>query len=259
MSISKFSLDGQVALVTGGGTGIGRAIALAFAEAGADVMVVSRRLQVVEAVAEEVRKMGRKGLAQSVDIRQIGQLKGLAEKVKTEFGRFDILVNNAGYSGMVVKAFDIDEAEWDRTMDLNLKGIFFLSKAAASIMKEQGGGNILNISSIAGIKRENWTPSPYAISKAGIEMLTKALAQEWARYNIRINCIAPGLIHSEMGDRTYDEPANKILMEQLLKTIAIRRVAQPEEIAGAALYLVSDASSYVTGVTIAVDGGHLIM
>jgi 2-deoxy-D-gluconate 3-dehydrogenase len=203
--------------------------------------------------------MGRKGLAQSVDIRQIGQLKDLAEKVKTEFGRFDILVNNAGYSGMVVKAFDIDEAEWDRTMDLNLKGMFFLSKAAASIMKEQGGGKILNISSVAGIKREDWTPGPYAISKAGVEMLTKALAQEWARYNIRINCIAPGLVHSELGDRTYDKPSNKTLVDQLVKGLAIRRIAQPEEIAGAALYLVSNASSYVTGVTIPVDGGSLVM
>jgi len=241
MSLVNFSLEGKVALITGGSRGIGRAIALTFAENGADVAISGRKLPDLEAVAEEIKATGRKGLALSSHIAKLEESANLVEKVKAEFGRIDILVNNAGtnpYNGPLI---DAEEWAWDVTMNVNLKGAFLLSQLVARVMREQDGGNIINISSGAGI-----TPSPlhiYSVTKAGLIMLTRVMAKEWHQYNIRVNAIAPGMIKTQFSEVLWKG------------TPAEDHIAVPEDVAGAALYLASDTSKYVNGETIAITGG----
>ncbi|MFC2006298.1 glucose 1-dehydrogenase [Chloroflexota bacterium] len=253
MDSSKFSLNGKVALVTGGSRGIGRAIALTFADAGADVVVISRKLPALEAVAEEIRAKGRKGLALASHVAKLEESKGLIERIKAEFGRIDILVNNAATNPYYGPLIDAEEWAWDATMNVNLKGPFLLSQLVARIMKEQGGGSIINITSVAGI-----VPSAlhfYGVTKAGLIMLTKVMAKEWGQYNIRVNVIAPGLVQTQFSEVLWKEPA---VGESARKKTALGRIGTPEDIAGAALFLASDASSYMTGETVVVDGGELV-
>ncbi len=240
MSIVNFSLEGKVALVTGGSRGIGRAIALAFAENGADVVVSSRKLPDLEVVAEEIRNKGRKGMAIASHVAKLEESTNLVEQVKTEFGRIDILVNNAGANPYMGPLIDAEEWAWDVTMNVNLKGPFMLGQLVARVMREQGGGNIINIASGAGIN-----PSMlhiYSVSKAGLIMLTRVMAMEWARHNIRVNAIAPGLIKTRFSEALWKG------------TPAEENIAMPEDIAGAALYLASDASKYVNGEVVAISG-----
>ena len=241
MGVVNFSLENKVALVTGGSRGIGRAIALAFAEAGADVVVSSRKLPDLEQVAEEIRATGRKGLAISSHVAKAEESKNLVEKVKGEFGRIDILVNNAGTNPYMGPLIDAEEWAWDVTMNVNLKGPFMLGQMVARVMKEQGGGNIINIASTAGLN-----PSAlhiYSVSKAALIMLTRVMAIEWGKDNIRVNAIAPGLIKTRFSEALWKG------------TPAEDRAAAPEDIAGAAVYLASDASRIVNGATIVVGGG----
>jgi NAD(P)-dependent dehydrogenase (short-subunit alcohol dehydrogenase family) len=248
-----FTLKGNVALITGASRGIGQAIALEFARAGADVVVASRKLPDLEKVAEEIRKTGRKCLPVAAHMARMEEINNLVGKVKGEFGRIDILVNNAATNPTLASAMDVDERAWDSIMNLNLKGLFFLSQAVARLMKEKGGGKIINISSIAGI-----TPDllpVYSISKAAVIMATKVMAQQWAQYKIRVNAIAPGLTKTRFSEALWNNP--DILKMAMSKT-PLARVADPEEMAGAAIYLASDASSYVTGQVIAIDGGTTI-
>lgn len=248
-----FTLKGNVALITGASRGIGQSIAVEFARAGADVVVVSRKLPDLEKVAEEIRKTGRKCLPVAAHMARMEEINNLVGKVKGEFGRIDILVNNAATNPTMASAMDVDERAWDSIMNLNLKGLFFLSQAVARLMKEKGGGKIINISSIAGI-----TPDllpVYSISKAAVIMATKVMAQQWAQYKIRVNAIAPGLTKTRFSEALWNNP--DILKMAMSKT-PLARVADPEEMAGAAIYLASDASSYVTGQVIAIDGGTTI-
>jgi NAD(P)-dependent dehydrogenase (short-subunit alcohol dehydrogenase family) len=248
-----FTLKGNVALITGASRGIGQAIALEFARAGADVVVASRKLPDLEKVAEEIRKTGRKCLPVAAHMARMEEINNLVGRVKGEFGRIDILVNNAATNPTLASAMDVDERAWDSIMNLNLKGLFFLSQAVARSMKEKGGGKIINISSIAGI-----TPDllpVYSISKAAVIMATKVMAQQWAQYKIRVNAIAPGLTKTRFSEALWSNP--DILKMAMSKT-PLARVADPEEMAGAAIYLASDASSYVTGQVIAIDGGTTI-
>lgn len=241
MGVVNFSLENKVALVTGGSRGIGRAIALAFAEAGADVVVSSRKLPDLEQVAEEIKATGRKGLAISSHVAKAEESKNLVEKVKGEFGRIDILVNNAGTNPYMGPLIDAEEWAWDVTMNVNLKGPFMLGQMVARVMKEQGGGNIINIASTAGLN-----PSAlhiYSVSKAALIMLTRVMAIEWGKDNIRVNAIAPGLIKTRFSEALWKG------------TPAEDRAAAPEDIAGAAVYLASDASRIVNGATIVVGGG----
>jgi NAD(P)-dependent dehydrogenase (short-subunit alcohol dehydrogenase family) len=222
-----FSLKGKVALITGASRGIGQAIAVGYAQAGADVVVAH--------------------------VARMEEVKNLLSKIKEEFGRIDILVNNAGTNPTMASALDVDERAWDSIMNLNLKGLFFLSQAAARVMKEKGGGKIINVASTAGI-----TPDLlpiYSISKAAVIMATKVMAQQWAQYNIRVNAIAPGLTKTRFSEALWNNP--DILKMAMSKT-PMGRVAEPEEMVGAAIYLASDASSYVTGQVIALDGGTTI-
>jgi dehydrogenase/reductase SDR family protein 4 len=241
VGVVNFPLENKVALVTGGSRGIGRAIALAFAEAGADVVVSSRKLPDLEQVAEEIRATGRKGLAISSHVAKAEESKNLVEKVKGEFGRIDILVNNAGTNPYMGPLIDAEEWAWDVTMNVNLKGPFMLGQMVARVMKEQGGGNIINIASTAGLN-----PSAlhiYSVSKAALIMLTRVMAIEWGKDNIRVNAIAPGLIKTRFSEALWKG------------TPAEDRAAAPEDIAGAAVYLASDASRIVNGATIVVGGG----
>ena len=253
MDLAKFSLEGKVALVTGGSRGIGRAIALTFADAGADVAISSRKLPALEEVAEEIRGKSRKSIALACHIAKIEDSRNLVEKVKNEWGRIDILVNNAGTNPYYGPLLDAEEWAWDVTMNVNLKGPFLLSQLVARVMREQGGGSIINIASIAGI-----IPSDlniYSVTKAGLIMLTKVMAKEWGQYRIRVNAIAPGLIKTRLSEELWKEPAKE---EKEAKNKALGYLGLPEDIAGAALYLASDASSYLTGETIVVDGGESV-
>jgi len=251
----NFSLEGQVALITGGSRGIGKAIALGFAKAGADVAVTSRKLPDLEKVAEEVRALGRKSLAIAAHTGKIDEINDLIAKVTEYFGRIDILVNNAGTSPALSPALEAEERLWDTIMNLNLKGLFFISQAVAKVMKEHGGGKIINVASMDGFRPE-LDMGIYAISKAGVIMATKVMAVEWAQYNIRVNCIAPGNVHTRLGDSRFD--AIPGYEEEMLKRTPMGRIADPDEIAGAMIYLASDASSFVTGETLVADGGMLL-
>ncbi len=258
MSSVKISLDGKVALVTGGSRGMGRAIALTFADAGADVVVSSRdrpleNYPTLEEVAREIRAKGRRSLAIASHVAKLEDIKGLVERTKAEFGRIDILVNNAGTYPAYGPLIDVEEWAWDVTMNVNLKGPFLLSQMVARMMREHGGGNIINIASVAGLQ-----PDPsniYSVSKAGLITLTRAMAKQWAPFNIRVNAIAPGFVKTRMGDSAITSPDDVKAIESL---VALGRRGVPEDIAGAALYLASSASSWVTGITLVVDGGQLV-
>jgi NAD(P)-dependent dehydrogenase (short-subunit alcohol dehydrogenase family) len=252
MHLDKYRLDGKVALITGGSRGIGRATALGFAEAGADIIVASRKLPDLENVAEEIRRSGRKALPVAAHLGRMEDINNLVAKVNSEFGRIDILVNNAGTAPAMSPAEDVDERLWDSIMNLNLKGLFFLSGAVARVMKQHGGGKIINVASMDGFKPESQI-GVYAISKAGVIMATKVMALEWAQYDIRVNTLAPGNVHTRLGDSRF--LAIPEYEGEMIKRTPLRRLADPDEMVGAMIYLASDASSFVTGECLTVDGG----
>ena len=249
----EFSLKDKVALITGASRGIGEATAIGLAQAGADLAIVSRKLPDLEKVAEEVRKLGKKCLPVQAHLGKVEEINQLVKRVLEEFGKIDILVNNAATNPTMAPAIDVDERAWDSVMNLNLKGLFFLSQAVARVMREKGGGKIINVSSAAGI-----TPDIlplYSISKAGVNMATKVMAQQWAQHNVRVNAIAPGLTKTRFSEALWKNP--DILKMAMFKT-PMRRPAEPVEMVGTIIYLASDASGYVTGQIIAVDGGITI-
>ncbi|MFH1169941.1 MAG: glucose 1-dehydrogenase [Chloroflexota bacterium] len=253
--LKKFNLSGKVALVTGGSRGIGRAIAGGLAEAGADVVLVSRKLPDLEAAAKEIAALGRKAVPLAANVRNLPEIEGVVKSAADQFGHIDILVNNAGTSPALAAAIDAEEGLWDVTIGLNLKGLFFLSQAVARVMREHGGGSIINITSMDGYRPEPGV-GIYAISKAGVIMATKVMAAEWAQYKIRVNAIAPGNVRTRLGDSRF--AAIPGYEEEMLKRTPLGRIANPEEMAGAALLLASDASSFITGETISADGGILL-
>lgn len=252
MTLPNFSLDGKVALVTGGRSGIGRAIALAFAKAGADVVVCGRTPPDLEKVAGEIRTLGRRSLAIQTDVSRKSEVDNLVHRAVDEMGAIDILVNNAGISGEV-NLFETPEDEWDRVIDVNLKGCYLCAQAVGKGMIERKKGNIISIASTDGISAE-LIRRPYNVSKAGIIMLTRVLARQLASYGIRVNAIAPGWIKTEMIRPLWDYPER---LKQVEAQIPMGRIGEPEEIAGVALFLASEASSYITGHTIVADGGSL--
>jgi NAD(P)-dependent dehydrogenase (short-subunit alcohol dehydrogenase family) len=253
MTKPDFSLEGKVALITGGSRGIGKATALGFARFGADIAIASRTLPDLEAVAEEIRGLGRKALPVTAHIGRMEQIKNLVQTVHKEFGRIDILVNDAGTSPALSGILDIEERLWDSIMNLNLKGLVFLSQAVAMIMKEHGG-SIINVASVDSFMHEPGI-GVYSISKAGVVQATKVMAEEWAKYNIRVNAIAPGHIHTRLGDSIFQ--AMPDYKEVFLERVPMRRIGDPDEIVGAMVYLASDAATYVTGTTVVVDGGTM--
>jgi len=250
-----YSLRDKVAVITGGSRGIGKVTALAFAEAGAKVVVVSRDIDSLEGVAQEIRDMGREALAVSAHVGKIDQLPGVVENIVKEMRRIDILVNNAGTNPAMCSMLDMEERLWDSVMNLNLKGLVFLSQAVAKEMKQGGGGSIINITSADGIRHEI-DGGPYAISKAGVIMATRVMAQELAPDGIRVNAVAPGHFHTRLGDSVF--AVRPEYEEQLLTRVPMGRIGEPRELVGTMLYLASDASSYTTGATFVVDGGWLL-
>jgi len=252
MDCSFLSLEGKVALITGASRGIGKEIALVFADAGADVAISSRKIADLEKVAGEIREnFGRKSLTVSAHARKVEEISNLVDKVIGEFGRIDILVNNAATNPSMASIIETDEKIYDRILETNLKGYFMMSKLVAAIMVKQGVGNIINIASAGGINPAEGL-GPYCISKAGIIMLTKQLALELGPKNIRVNAIAPRYVKTSFSEALW---SNEGLMEQEFKTTPLKVMAQPTEIAQVALFLASTATNYMTGHTIILNGG----
>ena len=261
VDLSRFSLERKVALITGGSRGIGRATALGFAQAGADVVVSSRKLDDLEKVASEVRALGRRALPIAAHIGRMENIQALVETVMKEFGRIDVLVNNAATAPAYASCLEATERLWDAIMNLNLKGLYFLSQAAALVMKEQGGGRIVNVSSIDGYKPQE-NVGIYSIAKAAVIMVTKSMARELAGYNIRVNAVAPGAVDTKMLNSLWTElpeSQQKEARAAVSGRTPIQRIADPDEIAGGIIYLASDASSFMTGETILIDGGAMLV
>ncbi len=259
VDISQFSIEGKKALITGGSRGIGAATALAFARAGADVAVSSRKLPDLEKVAAEVRKLGKKAIAVEAHIGKMENLKPLVDRIMAEFGRIDILVNNAGM-GFGVPALEMTEQAWDSVLNLNLKGLFFLSQAVVRAMKDKGGCRIINIASVDAF-RVQVPLGHYSIAKAGVVQATKVMALEWAQYGVLANCIAPGAVETRLFDSNFGAlpPEQlKATKDSMGKRLPVGHLGQPQELANVILFLASDASSYMTGETILVDGGSLL-
>lgn len=249
MTIS-FSLAGKVALVTGANTGIGQAIAVALAEAGADVALVGRSEP--GETLERIGATGRKSLSIKADLSSTAPVMGVVGRVVAELGRIDILVNNAGIIRRNDLA-DFTEEDWDAVVDTNLKTLFFLSQAAAGPMIAQGAGKIINIASLLSFQGGIRVPS-YAAAKSGVAGVTKAMANELASKGVQVNAIAPGYIAT---NNTAALQADETRNRQILERIPTGRWGKPEDIAGAAVFLASAASDYVTGHILAVDGGWL--
>jgi NAD(P)-dependent dehydrogenase (short-subunit alcohol dehydrogenase family) len=257
--LSRFSLKGKTAIVTGGGRGIGKAIAQGFAKAGAKVALTSRKMNDLEDAAAAIKAFGGEAFPVQAHLGKMEEINRMVSTVKDKFGRIDILVNNAGSSPAMASVLDADERLWETIMNLNLKGLYFTSQAVARIMKQQGGGKIINIASIDGFRPELGV-SVYSISKAGVRMITRAFAAELAPFNIQVNTIAPGPISTKMLDSHWfhlpPEEAKK-QKEEMAKMTPMGHIGEPDEIAGAAVYLASSASSYTTGAEIVIDGGFL--
>jgi len=253
MSATVFSLLDRVAIVTGGGSGIGKSIALEFARAGADVVVASRRLTVLEEVAGEIKSLGRRSLALQTDVTKKVDVDNMVRRTVDEFGRIDILVNNSGI--LAAPSFlELDEEEWDRVIDTNLKSRYLCCQAAAKKMVERRKGCIINVASNSGVTTCGGYSGPYPVTKAGEIMLTRGLAWELGPYNIRVNAIAPGNIRTEMTRSWWSDPE---FVARMKTDRPLGRFGEPEEIASVALFLASDAASYVTGETIVADAGKV--
>lgn len=251
--LEQFRLDGKIALVTGASRGLGRAMTLGLAEAGAHIVGLGRKPE-AGAIKEEVEALGRRFVHIQCDLLEmsVGQLQLLVADVVTEMGRLDILVNNAGLIRRN-NVLEFSEAEWDKVVQVNQKAAFFLAQAAARVMKAQGGGKIINVSSVLGFEGGLFVLS-YTSTKHGIVGMTRAMANELAEHNIQVNAIAPGYF---MTDMTAALQADKVRNQALLARIPTGRFGRPEELQGMVVYLASAASSYVNGATFVVDGGWL--
>ncbi|BDG60173.1 glucose 1-dehydrogenase [Caldinitratiruptor microaerophilus] len=248
-----FSLKGKVAVVTGGGRGLGRGMALALGAAGADVVVVSRSLDQVEAVREELERLGSRALAYAADVADLDAAGAAVEAVLAAYGRIDILVNAAGIQ-VRRPILEFTPADWERVIGVNLRAAFFLSQRVARHMIERGqGGKIIHVASLTSFIGIPGT-GIYAASKSGIVGITRAMAVEWAPYGIRVNAIAPGYYRTEMTEPLFRDPDRS---RWVLSRIPVGRSGVPEDLAGTVVFLASPASDYVTGQVIPVDGGWL--
>jgi NAD(P)-dependent dehydrogenase (short-subunit alcohol dehydrogenase family) len=250
MSQDRFSLEGKVAVITGGSRGIGKAIALEFARAGADIVIASRKLDACKAAADEIANLGGHAIGVAAHTGKIEQLEHLVDITLEQFGKIDILVNNAGTNPHFGGTINIEKAAWDKTFDVNLNGVFFLTQLVFDKWMRDQGGVVINMASVAGLRPAPMTGA-YCVTKAALIMLTQVLASELGAFNIRVNAIAPGFIKTDMSKAVWTSD----MFKERVKTIPIPRLGETEDIVGAALYLASDASSFMTGETIVIDGG----
>lgn len=247
-------LNGKVALITGASRGIGQAIAEAYALSGAKVVLTSRKQPGLDAVAQSIRAQGGEALPIAAHTGDAQAIASLVEQVVATFGGIDILVNNAGTNPHFGPILTAEESHWQKTLDVNLVGYFRMVKACVGSMRSRGGGKIINLASVAGL-RPLMGMGLYGVTKAGVLMLTRVLAAELAADNIQVNAIAPGFVKTKFTRVLWDTPQ---LYAAILKTIPQGRMAEPDELVGIALYLVSDASSFNTGSVFVVDGGQLV-
>jgi NAD(P)-dependent dehydrogenase (short-subunit alcohol dehydrogenase family) len=248
-----FTLKGKIALVTGASRGIGEAIAMTLADYGAHCILVSRKADALEGVAKKIAERGGSAEVMACNVGDLAKIADLYAQIKQRFGKLHILINNAATNPYFGEMTGADEAVWEKTFDVNLKGPFFLIKHAVELMTESGGGAIVNVSSVNGVK-----PAPYqgiySITKAGLISMTQGFAKELAARNIRVNALLPGLVDTHFSKAIMQ---NEDIHNFAIKSIPMNRHAVPGEIAGAVLYMVSDAASFTTGASFVVDGGAL--
>lgn len=254
-----FKLNGKVALVTGGGRGIGRFISTGLAEAGADLIIASRKMKNLEAAASEISKAyGVQVLPLACDLAKEEDIENMLTSARAKFPRIDILVNNAGAT-WGAPTLDFPLEKWDQLFNVNVRGVWILTQKVARIMKEKGGGNIINISSVMGFRGSDEVGHPavpYNSTKAAINLLTMNLAVKLAAYNIRVNAIAPGFFRTDM--MAYvEKPEFKPVYEAILNTIPLHRVGDMDDMKGVAVFLASDASAFMTGHVVVLDGGSI--
>lgn len=252
MNLTMFELEGKVALVTGGSRGLGQAMAIGLSEAGAEVIVTSRKLSSLDETCAKIEETGGKVRRLELDVEDIAGLQNNISGAAEKHGGLDILINNAGYEE-VCSSLEIDEALWDKITGTNLKGAFFAAQAAARSMAEKGSGSIVNICSLTSYVGVP-TAVPYTSSKSGLLGMTRALSAEWAARGVRVNGIAPGYFRTELTDAFYkDEDWQKAMLGK----IPMSAFGDANDLKGAVIFLASDASRYVTGQCLAVDGGYL--
>jgi NAD(P)-dependent dehydrogenase (short-subunit alcohol dehydrogenase family) len=257
MITDVLSLKGKVAIVTGAGRGIGKAISLAFAEAGADIVAVSRTKEEIEQTCREVKALGRKTLAVPANVTSAEQVSRMVAETIARFGKIDILVNNAGavaFKPLVnADGSGMSEAEWHQVLDTNLTSIYLCCRAVGPHMFKQKKGKVINISSISS-KKAQTDDIAYSVSKAGVDMITRCLALDWAQYNINVNAIGPGQFYTKLSAKSHEDPG---LREAMVACIPLGRVGKVEEIGHLAVFLASPASDFITGQIIFIDGGCL--
>ena len=253
MILEKFSLKGKSGIVTGAGSGIGKGMATGLVQAGAELVIAGRNLEKLEAAAEEMRQFGGPVIPAQADISKMEDIKGLVDRAVKEFEKIDFLFNNAG----IIRrnpSEDFLEKDWDEVIDINLKGPFFLAQAVARVMiSQERKGKIINTSSLIAVQGGKRVPA-YAASKGGLAQVTKSMANDWAKYDILVNAIGPGWVSTELTEPLRQD---KERFTEITGRIPLGRWADPEDLAGAAVFLASDASNYITGQTIFVDGGWL--
>ena len=247
-----FDLSGKTAIVTGAGRGIGRVIAMGLAESGANVVLCSRTKAQIDAVADEIRNKGGKALSVATDLTVHDQLENLVDAAVKEFGRVDILVNNAARS-FLRGLLDLREDGWDKCFNTNVKAVWLLSRLVARLMIEQKYGRIINITTVGAEKAESGMAA-YGCSKAALKHLTRCMAREWAPFGINVNAVAPGFTRTDFSKPIWSSPdVEKLICQAIPKG----RIAEPEDVVGAVLFLASGAATYITGDTIYVDGGTM--
>ncbi|MBF0411934.1 MAG: SDR family oxidoreductase [Desulfamplus sp.] len=252
-NMEMFSLKGRTALITGASRGIGEAIAHLLAQQGAFCILVSRKAQDLEVVENYIKSKGGEAVSIACNMGDIEQIKELMAHVEEKYGKLDILINNAAANPYFGEMINAEERAWDKTNDVNLKGPFFMIQYAAKLMKKNGGGSIVNVSSINGVQPSLFQ-GIYSITKAGLITMTRAYSRELAPHNIRVNALLPGLTDTKFASAiTKNEDIKNLILPQ----IPMGRIARPEEMAPAVLYLVSDAASYTTGICLTCDGGML--